>query len=72
MKNLIIITLIFISCFTYSQNYSLDKKPKDNVKTTTDTVIYKGNKYPVCLSRNNKMFIYVTSKRGTKYRIYFK
>lgn len=73
MKNLAIITLFLISLSMYSQEvYNLDKK-KDTTSTsikTNDVAIYHGEKLPVYKSKNNKLFIYVTSKKGNKYKKY--
>jgi hypothetical protein len=54
------------------QVYNLDKK-KDTTSTnvkTADVAIYQGKKLPVYKSKNNKLFIYVTSKKGKKYKKY--
>ncbi len=72
MKNLFLITLLFLSLSMSAQKvYNLDKKDttSSNIKTA-DVAIYHGEKLPVYKSKNNKLFIYVTSKKGTKYKKY--
>lgn len=73
MKNLIITAFLFLSLSMSAQKvYDLDKK-KDTTSTnvkTNDVAIYHGEKLPVYRSKNNKLFIYVTSKKGTKYKKY--
>lgn len=73
MKNLFIIAILFLSLSMSSQTiYNLDKK-KDTTSTnvkTSDVAIYHGEKLPVYRSKNNKLFIYVVSKSGNKYKKY--
>ena len=73
MKNLFLITLLFLSLSMSAQTvYNLDKKKdtsSSNIKTA-DVAIYHGEKLPVYKSKNNKLFIYVTSKKGNKYKKY--
>lgn len=72
MKNLFIIAFLFLSLSMSSQTiYNLDKK-KDTASATktADIAIYHGEKLPVYKSKNNKLFIYVTSKKGNKYKKY--
>lgn len=76
MKNLFIIAaLFFISLTGFSQEvYNLDKK-RDTASTATktaDVAIYHGETLPVYKSKNNKLFIYVISKSGNKYKKYIK
>jgi hypothetical protein len=73
MKNLIIIAFLFLSLSVSAQQvYNLDKK-KDTTSSavkTSDVAIYHGEKLPVYRSKNNKLFIYVVSKSGNKYKKY--
>lgn len=47
-----------------------DKKPRSKAVATKDFAIYKGDTLTVYKSINNKLFIIVTSKNGTKYNKY--
>ena len=73
MRNLILIAILFLSLQGFSQQiYNLDKKKdttSSNIKTS-DVAIYHGEKLPVYRSKNNKLFIYVVSKSGNKYKKY--
>ncbi len=72
MKNLFLIAFLFLSLSMSAQKvYNLDKKDttSSNIKTA-DVAIYHGEKLPVYKSKNNKLFIYVTSKKGNKYKKY--
>ncbi len=73
MKNLLITAILFLSLSMSAQKiYNLDKK-KDTTSTATkteDVAIYHGEKLPVYKSKNNKLFIVVTSKAGKKYKKY--
>jgi len=72
MKHLFIIAFLFLSLSMSAQKvYNLDKKDttSSNIKTA-DVAIYHGEKLPVYKSKNNKLFIYVTSKKGNKYKKY--
>lgn len=73
MKNLIIIAFLLLSLSMSAQKvYNLDKK-KDTTSSavkTNDVAIYHGEKLPVYRSKNNKLFIYVVSKSGNKYKKY--
>lgn len=69
MKKLFIITLLLLSFKSFSQKtYNLDTaKPKTETSIkTSDTAIYKGIKYPVYKSKNNKYYILVTAKTSGK------
>lgn len=72
-KSIIIAVLFLISLSGFSQEvYNLDKK-KDTTSTsikTNDVAIYHGEKLPVYKSKNGKLFVYVTSKKGNKYKKY--
>ncbi len=72
MKKLLILSLLLVSMLSYSQKvYDLDKKEtKTESVKTLDVAIYKGVKYPVYKSKNNKYYINVTSKKGNVYRKY--
>jgi hypothetical protein len=72
MKNLFLITLLFLSLSMSAQKvYNLDKKDTtSSAVITKDVAIYHGEKLPVYKSKNNKLFIYVTSKKGNKYKKY--
>jgi hypothetical protein len=58
------------------KTYDLDKQETDstaakNVWRTSDVAIYHGDKYPVYLSKNGKLFIWVVSREtGNTYRKY--
>jgi hypothetical protein len=68
MKKSIIAIVLLFSLNSYSQKvYNLDKK-KDSVsyKATTDVAIYHGEKKVVYLSKNGKLFIFVTAKKSGK------
>lgn len=73
MKKSIITIALLLSLNSYSQKmYDLDKK-RDSVsyKKTNDVAIYHGEKKTVYLSKNNKLFIFVTSKKsGKEYKKY--
>jgi len=73
MKNLIITIALLLAINSYSQKiYNLDKK-RDSIsyKKTQDVAIYHGEKKTVYLSKNNKLFIFVTSKKsGKEYKKY--
>jgi hypothetical protein len=78
MKKLFILILLLVSINSYSQRtYNLDK-PKtvttliSSSTKTADIAIYKGIKHIIYKSKNNKLFIVVTSKKGTKYKKYLK
>jgi hypothetical protein len=73
MKKLFIVVLMTISLNGYSQKvYNLDKKKDSTSSTviTSDVAIYKGAKYFVYRSKNDKLFIILTSKKGTQYKKY--
>jgi len=75
MKNLIIAFVFLLSFSGYSQKtYNLDtiakNKKEISYKPTADNAIYKGESYTVYISKNNKLFIFVTSKKGNKYKKY--
>jgi len=75
MKKLALALLLVLSMNMYSQKvYNLDKKPADTVtyQNTGDVAIYKGQQHPVYLSQRGKLFILVTSRRGSVYRKYLK
>jgi hypothetical protein len=73
MKKIIITAVLLLSLNSYSQKvYDLDKQ-RDSVgyKETKDVAIYHGEKKVVYLSKNNKLFIFVTSKKsGKQYKKY--
>ncbi len=73
MKKTIITIALLFSLNSYSQKvYDLDKK-RDSIsyKATNDVAIYHGEKKVVYLSKNNKLFIFVTSKKsGKEYKKY--
>lgn len=86
MKKLILLVFLFLGGIGYSQtvkqdasgNYISVKKDKaekkseakETGKTYTDA---KGDKYPVYISKNNKLFIIKTSKKtGKNYNYYLK
>jgi hypothetical protein len=73
MKKLFIITLLLISLSGFSQTvYNLDKKrdTSSSAVMTKDVAIYHGEKLPVYKSLRGKLFIYVISKSGNKYKKY--
>lgn len=67
--------VLLLSLNSYSQKvYDLDKQ-SDSVSyaKTNDVAIYHGEEKPVYLSKNNKLFIFVTSKKsGKQYKKYIK
>lgn len=75
MKKLLITSLLLLSLNAFSQDrkvYNLDK-PKDSISytKTKDVAIYHGEETPVYLSKNGKLFIFVTSKKsGKQYKKY--
>lgn len=83
MKKLIVILGLCLAFNANSQtvkkdpqgNYYASKEApkgseaKPTGKTYTDT---KGNVYPVMISKNGKLFVVRTSKKGTKYNQYLK
>lgn len=85
MKKLILLSAILISFNSlFAQNAKVDaagnyialkstngasEGNKPTGKTFTDT---KGNKYPVMVSKNNKLFYVRTSKTGNEYKVYIK
>jgi sugar diacid utilization regulator len=73
MKKIIITLALLLSLNSYSQKvYDLDKKTNSISYTkTNDVAIYQGEKKVVYLSKNNKLFIFVTSKKsGKEYKKY--
>lgn len=74
MKNLILIAFLFLSLSMSAQKvYNLDKKKDTATATkTADVAIYQGQKLPVYKSARGKLFIYVISKSGKKYKKYLK
>jgi hypothetical protein len=73
MKKIIITLALLLSLNSYSQKvYDLDKK-QDRISytKTKDVAIYHGEKKVVYLSKNGKLFIFVTSKKsGKEYKKY--
>jgi hypothetical protein len=73
MKNLLISILFLFTTqiFAQSKVYNLDSK-KDSVgyKITQDIAIYHGERKFVYVSKNGKLFIFVTSKKGSIYKKY--
>jgi len=73
MKKLIITIVLFLSINMHAQKvYNLDAK-RDSISytKTQDVAIYHGEKKPVYLSKNGKLFIFVTSKKsGKEYKKY--
>lgn len=73
MKKLFIILMLILSAQTFAQSkvYNLDQK-KDTVSytKTNDTAIYHGETLPVYQSKKGKLFIFVVSKSGNKYKKY--
>ena len=72
MKKLFILSFLFLSLSMSAQQvYNLDKK-KDTASAikTNDVAIYHGEKLPVYKSSRGKLFIYVISKSGNKYKKY--
>lgn len=73
MKNLIITIVLLFTLNTFGQKiYNLDKK-RDSIsyKKTNDVAIYHGENKTVYLSKNGKLFIFVTSKKsGKEYKKY--
>jgi hypothetical protein len=73
MKKIIITLALLLSLNSFSQKvYDLDKK-KDSISytKTKDVAIYHGEKKVVYLSKNGKLFIFVTSKKsGKEYKKY--
>jgi hypothetical protein len=75
MKNLLICLLLIVSSQTFAQSkvYNLDKKADSVSYTKTkDIAIYHGETLPVYMSKNGKLFIIVTSKKGNQYKKYIK
>lgn len=72
MKNLIITAFLFLSLSMSAQTvYNLDKKKDTTSATkTADVAIYHGEKLPVYKSTRGKLFIYVVSKSGNRYKKY--
>ncbi len=75
MKNLFITAILLFSMSLSAQKiYDLDKKKDSTSKSsnikTSDIAIYNGKKLPVYKSKNNKLFIVVTSKSGKEYKKY--
>lgn len=71
----IILSLLFmlLTVNSYSQQvYNLDKKKDSTISyvKTLDTAIYHGKTLPVYKSKNNKLFIFVISKKGNTYKKY--
>jgi hypothetical protein len=73
MKKAIIILMLIISAQTFAQSktYNLDQK-KDTVSytQTKDFAVYHGETLPVYISKKGKLFIFVVSKSGNKYKKY--
>lgn len=72
MKNLFITAFLFLSLSMSAQTvYNLDKKKDTTSATkTADVAIYHGEKLPVYRSTRGKLFIYVVSKSGNRYKKY--
>jgi len=72
MKNLIITAFLFLSLSMSAQTvYNLDKKKDTTSATkTADIAIYHGEKLPVYRSIRGKLFIYVVSRTGNRYKKY--
>jgi hypothetical protein len=72
MKNLIITAFLLLSLSMSAQKvYNLDKKKDTTSATkTTDVAIYHGEKLPVYRSTRGKLFIYVVSRTGNRYKKY--
>ena len=72
MKNLIITAFLLLSLSMSAQKvYNLDKKKDTTSATkTADVAIYHGEKLPVYKSTRGKLFIYVVSKSGNRYKKY--
>jgi len=73
MKKLFIILVILFSLESFGQKtFNLDTiKPKSETGTkTADNAIYNGKSYPIYVSKNNKYYILVTSKKGNIYKKY--
>jgi hypothetical protein len=72
MKNLIITAFLFLSLSMSAQKvYNLDKKKDTTSATkTADVAIYHGEKLPVYKSARGKLFIYVVSRTGNRYKKY--
>lgn len=75
MKKLMITAVLLLSLNSYSQKvYNLDKQ-RDSIgyTKTKDIAIYHEEEKPVYLSKNGKLFIFVTSKKsGKQYKKYIK
>jgi len=82
MKKALIAIAILFSFNCNAQNATIDKsgnyvaiqkkaasEDKATGKTFTDA---KGNKYPVMVSKNGKLFYVRTSKTGKEYKVYIK
>lgn len=70
MKKIFITSLLLLSLISFSQTrkvYNLDVK-KDSISytKTNDVAIYHNEEKPVYLSKNGKLFIFVTSKKSGK------
>lgn len=85
MKQFLFIVFILLGLYTdgISQNASVDEKGNFlaiNVKKSvfTDTITNKtytttkGEQYPVFVSRNQKYYIWKTSKKGNRYKHYLR
>lgn len=72
MKNILISILFFICAQTFAQKtYNLDQKTDSVSYTQTkDFAVYHGETLPVYLSKKGKLFIFVVSKSGNKYKKY--
>jgi hypothetical protein len=73
MKKLFIVLMLIISAQTFAQSktYNLDqKKDTVNYTQTKDFAVYHGETLPVYISKNGKLFIFVVSKSGNKYKKY--
>jgi hypothetical protein len=74
IKKITLVALLMGSMmFAQQKVYNLDKKDSvANYKTTGDVAVYKGETCPVYISKNGKLFIFVISKNGNKYKKYLK
>ena len=82
MKQFIILLFMLFASVSYSQNAKLDSKGNyvavKSAKITSDTITgktftdTKGVSYPVFKSKNDKLYIWRTSKKGNKYKQYLK
>lgn len=75
MKKLLVTIALLFSLTSFSQKvYNLDKQ-RDSISytKTKDVAIYNGEQMPVYLSKNDKLFIIITSKKsGKPYKRYIK